>query len=64
MMMIITFKRATGKPLILNIIDINDEILIISQDKVNDILEKTNKTKNKFPLTIIDYFKNILFEIM
>lgn len=47
MMMIITFKRATGKPLILNIIDINDEILIISQDKVNDILEKTDEDRLK-----------------
>jgi len=44
MMMVLIFKRPTGKSLILNIINIDDRIVLLSADKVNEFLEK-NQTE-------------------
>jgi len=47
MMMVLRFKRPTGKSLILNIIDIDNRIILLSQDKVSQFLEKGQEERLK-----------------
>lgn len=47
MMMILLFKRPSGKSLLMNIIEIDDRIILLSQDKVNEVLEKTGEERLK-----------------
>jgi hypothetical protein len=59
MMMVLIFKRPTGKSLVLNIIEIDSRIILLSQDKVNEFLEKDQKERLKIDdMELIKYIVN------
>ena len=58
MMMVIIFRRASGKPLVLNIINIDEKILLISKSKIDYILEM--KSQERTNIDDKTYFKYVI----
>ena len=58
LMMVLRFKRACGKSLILNIINLDDRIVLLSENIVNNVLEMNINERNV--LTDEDIYKSIV----
>lgn len=58
LMMVLRFKRACGKSLILNIINLDDRIVLLSENIVNNVLEMNTNERNV--LTDEDIYKSIV----